>query len=159
MLRSKFVKCLMSILNWQVNSCSNLVSFFIVMTKNFPVNFKLTQFLLWIKGSHQTPNFRLSKVLWWKFAIIPHIIFESTSQFSFKCCISIQCHKTKLLYTFFRSNIIYFGQKQPVKVHIFEIFECSGQNLSNASCQLWTDKSIPLQIWNHSSLPWYKTPL
>ena len=80
---------------------------------------------------------------------------ESTSQFSF----SLQCHQTYFLYTFFSSNITYFGQKQPVKVQIFEIFKCSGQNLSNSSCQFWTDKSIPLQIWYHSSLSWHKTPL
>ena len=60
---------------------------------------------------------------------------------------------------FFSSNIIYFGQKQPIKVQIFEIFECSGQNSSNSSCQFWTDKSIPLQILHHSSLPWHITSL
>ena len=32
------------------------------------------------------------------------------------------------LYTLYLSNIIYFGQKQPIKVHIFEIFECLRQN-------------------------------
>ena len=53
---SKFVKFLMSILNWQVNSFSNFTSFFNVMTHNSPVSFKLIHFLLWIKGSHQSPN-------------------------------------------------------------------------------------------------------
>ena len=47
----------MSILNWQVNSSSNLVSFFIVMTQNFPVNFKLIHFLPWIKGSLSKSQF------------------------------------------------------------------------------------------------------
>ena len=65
---------------------------------------------------------------------IPHVIFESKSQFSFKCCINIQCHQAKLLYTFFGSKIMYFNQKKPVKVQIFEIFECSGENSSNSSC-------------------------
>ena len=35
---------------------------------------------------------------------------------------------------FFRSNIIYFRQKQPIKEQIFETFECLGQNSSNSSC-------------------------
>ena len=48
----------MSILKWQVNSSSNFASFFIVMTQNSPVNFKLIHFLLWIKGPHQSPNFK-----------------------------------------------------------------------------------------------------
>ena len=59
---------------------------------NLPINFKLTYFLLWIKGSHQSPNFytfqhALVKICW-----IPHVIFES--QFSFKFCINVQCHQT-----------------------------------------------------------------
>ena len=53
--------------------------------------------------------------------------------------------KTTPLY-FFSSNNIYFAQKEPIKVKIFETFECSGQNLSNSLCQFWIDKSIPLQI-------------
>ena len=56
MLRSKFVKFLMPIFK-QVNSSSNFASFFIVMAHNFSVDFKLTLFLLWIKGSHQYANF------------------------------------------------------------------------------------------------------
>ena len=51
-LGSKFVKFLISILNWQVNSSSNFVSFFIVMTQYSPVNFELINVLLSIKGSH-----------------------------------------------------------------------------------------------------------
>ena len=57
----------------------------------------------------------------------------------------------------FSSNILYFVQKNHIKVQIFEIFECSGQNLSNSSCQFWNDKSISIQIWYHSSLSWQKT--
>ena len=56
-LESKFIKFLMSFKKWQVNSFSNFASFFIVMTHNSSVNFKLIHFLLWTKGSHQSPNF------------------------------------------------------------------------------------------------------
>ena len=48
---------LMLLLNWQVSSFSNFVSFFIVITHNSPVNFKLKHFLLWIKGPNKSPNF------------------------------------------------------------------------------------------------------
>ena len=51
----------MSILKWQVNSSSNFASFFIVMTRNSFLDFKLILFLLWIKGSHQNPNFETFK--------------------------------------------------------------------------------------------------
>ena len=47
----------MSILNRQVNSFSNFVSFFIVITHNTLVNFKLMHFLLLIKGLNKSPNF------------------------------------------------------------------------------------------------------
>ena len=60
---------------------------------------------------------------------------------------------------FFSSNIIYYGQKQPIKVHIFKIFKCSAQNPSNYSCQFWIDKSVPLQILYHSSFSWHITAL
>ena len=40
-----------------LNSSSNFASFFIVMTHNSSVDFKLILFLLWIKGSDQYPNF------------------------------------------------------------------------------------------------------
>ena len=46
----------------------------------------------------------------------------------------------------FSSNIIYFSQKQPIKVQICEILECSRQYSSNCSCQFWTDKSILFQF-------------
>ena len=47
----------MLILNWQVNSFSNFVSFFIVITYNYPVNLKLIHFLLCIKGSNESLKF------------------------------------------------------------------------------------------------------
>ena len=59
----------------------------------------------------------------------------------------------------FYSNNLYFAQKEPIKVKIFETFECSGQNSSNSSCQLWNDNSIPLKILRHSLLSWQITPL
>ena len=60
---------------------------------------------------------------------------------------------------FFSSNIIYFGQKQPITLQICEIFECLGQNLLNSSSQFWADKSIPFQILDHSSMSLHITSL
>ena len=53
---------------------------------------------------------------------------------------------------FFITNNIYFAQKKPIKMNIFETFKCSGQNMSNCSCQLWHDKSVTLKILRNSSL-------
>ena len=59
----------------------------------------------------------------------------------------------------FSSNIIYFGQKQLIKVRIFEIFKCLGQNLLNSSSQFWSYESILQQILHHSPVSWRITPL
>ena len=70
------------------------------------------------------------------------VIFETTDQFSFKFI--YQCwvpSNTARLY-FLSCSIIYLGQKQPIKVQIFEIFKCLGQNLLNFSCQFWTNQFL-----------------
>ena len=91
-LRWKFVKFLMPILKRQVICSSNFAPFFIVMTHNSSVNFQLIYFLLWIKGSYQSPNFDTFQSLV-KIRHIPHVIFQTTSQFFFKLCITLQCHE------------------------------------------------------------------
>ena len=79
-LELKFVRYLMSMLQGQGNSSSIFVSLFIVMTHNSSVNFELVHFLIWTKGSHRSCR-------------IPHAIFQTTSQFFFKFCITLQCHE------------------------------------------------------------------
>ena len=59
---------------------------------------------------------------------------------------------------FFRSKVIYFARKGPIKVQILETFECSDQNSPN-SCHFWNNKSVFLQILHHSSVSWDITPL
>ena len=60
---------------------------------------------------------------------------------------------------FFSPNNTYFAHKEPIKVKIFETFECSGHNLSNFLCQFWNDESIPLQVLYPSSISWKIIPL
>ena len=55
-------------------------------------------------------------------------------------------------YVFFSSNNIYFAQKEPIKMKIFETFECSCQILANSLYRFRNDKLIPLQIFYPSSL-------
>ena len=59
---------------------------------------------------------------------------------------------------FFRSKVIYFAWKGPIKVQILETFECSDQNLLN-SCHFWKNKLVFLQILYQSSVSWDITPL
>ena len=125
----------MSILKWQVSSSSNFASFFIFMTHNSSVNFKLIHILLWTKGFHQSPNYE-------------------TFQYSGENLPNSSCHFQKHHSDFLQilhhfsvswnitppySNIIYVGQKEPIKFHkgnqskcrFFETFEYWGQNSPN----------------------------
>ena len=66
---------------------------------------------------------------------------------------------SSVLFYFKQYTYIYFAQKKPIKIKIFETFKCSCQYSSNSTCQLWNDKSLPLQILRNSSLSWQITPL
>ena len=79
-----------------------------------------------------------------KICQIPHVNFETASQFLFKFCIIFQCHERCLLFTFLAQRICTLLQRCSLKWKFFETFECLGQNLSNSSCQVWNDKSFPL---------------
>ena len=158
MLRSKFVKFPMPILKWQVSSSSIFVSFFIVMTHNSSINFKVINFLLWAKVSYQSSNFDT-------FECSGENLSNCSCNFASNKSVFLQIlHHYSMLWEitplyFFSSNNIYFAEKEPIQVKIFETFECSGQNLSHSLRQFWNDKSIPLQILYPSSLSWKITPL
>ena len=152
----------MSILKRQVSSSWLFASLFIVMTHNSTVNLKLIQSsyisTLDKKILSKFQNWHL-QVLWWKFAKF----LMSFSKRNKPVIIQILHHsavswKIIPLY-FFRSNNIYFAQKELMKMKIFETFEWSGQILSNTLCQFWNDKSILLQILYHSSVSWKIIPL
>ena len=119
-LKSKFVKFLMSVLKWQVNSFSNFALFFIVMTHNFSVNFKVIPFLLWTKGSHQSPNFDTFKC---SGENLPNFSCYFSNH---KCFFREILHrysvswKITALY-FCCSNITYHGHKEPITTHIFKL--------------------------------------
>ena len=61
-------------------------------TYNSSVNLKLIHFILWTKASYQIPILILSSALV-KICKIPHDIFQATSQFFFKFCITLQWHE------------------------------------------------------------------
>ena len=130
MLGSKIVKFLVETLNSQFNSFSNFASFFIAITHNTLVNFKLQHFLFCMEGINKSPNFETSVYCGYNFT-------NSSSHFPNHKSLFLQIIHHSLtswnithLY-FSTSNIIYFSQKQPIKVQIFENFQCSNKYLSN----------------------------
>ena len=110
---SKFVTFLLSILKWQANSIPNFASFFIVITHNSPVSFKLIHFLRCIKRSNESSNFE-------NFVCSGENFPNSSCHFPNHKSLQI-LHHTLVLWNitplyFFSSNIKYFGQKQPIKM-------------------------------------------
>ena len=61
-----------------------------------------------------------------------------------------------LIFHFFSSDIVYFVQKDAIKVKVFETFNCSGKNFSNSLHQFWNVKSS--QILRHSWVSWKISP-
>ena len=101
----------MSILKRQVSSSSIFVPFFIVMTHNSSVNFKVIHFLLCIKGSHQSSNADT-------FECSGENLPNSSCHFPSNKSVFLQIlhhfsmsWKITPLY-FFSSNNIYFAQKE-----------------------------------------------
>ena len=80
------------------------------------MNFKLIHFLLGIKVPHKSPNFesQLSSALV-KICQIPHVIFQTTSQFFFEFCITLWCHERKLLCTFLNQTLHTFHARNQSK--------------------------------------------
>ena len=139
MLELQIIKFLLSVLKWQVNSFSNLALFFIVMTHDFPVNFKVILFLLWTIGPHQSPNFDTFKC---SGENLPYSCHFPNHKPVFLQILHHPSESWKLtpLY-FFRSNIKYFAQLEQMKVHVLGTCKCSGQ-ISRNSCHFWSKRSV-----------------
>ena len=130
-----------------------LFKFFIILsvsTNKSSVNFELMDFLLFIKRSHQSPNFETFKCSGENFPNSSSHFLNRKSVFLQILDHSSVSWKLTPLY-FFRSNIIYFAQIEPIKRHAFENFKCSGQNSPN-SCHFWNNKSVFLQFLHDSSV-------
>ena len=65
---------------------------------------------------------------------ISYIIFQATSQFSFKFGITFQYHGTKFLLNFL-AELLRFGKKEPIKEQIFRLLCALNESLPNSSCQ------------------------
>ena len=132
----------MSILKPRVSFSSNFASFFIAMKHNSSAFFHLNLFMLWTKTKHpiKVQIFRLSTACM-KISQIPYVIFQATSQFYFKFCISLQCHDTKFLWIFLTKTLQYMlWTKRAHQCTIFQTFECSNESSPNSLCHLWNHK-------------------
>ena len=83
-------------------------------------------------------SFRLSTARM-KINKIPYVIFQSTSQFSFKFYITFQYHDTKFFWNFL-AELLHFEHKKPHQSINFETFACFNESSPNSSCQFWNNK-------------------
>ena len=141
----------------QVSSSSEFSLFFSVITHNSSVNFSLMHFLLCAKGSNQRPILTLPSVMMKICAKVLMSFPNHKPVFLQILHDSSVSWKITHLY-FFSSKVIYFARKGPIKVQIFETFECLDQNSQN-SCHFWNNKSVFLQMLHHFSVSWCITPL
>ena len=151
MLRSNFVKILMPILKWGVDSSPNFVSLSNFHERLLFCTFLAQTIYTLLKRSPLKWKFLRFSSARVKFCQIPYANFETRSRFLSKFCIPLPVSwKITPLY-FFSSSNIYFSQKELIKMKIFQTFEWLGQNFSNFFCQFWSNTSIPLQILYPSS--------
>ena len=146
MLGSNFVEFLKAILKGQVAFSPIFVPFFSFIKYYFSVIFLTQTIYTFPKRSPLKWKVLRFCSAWVKFCQIPYANFEMTSCFLSNFCIFLKFHKSLFVCNFFSSNNIYFAQKEPVKMKIFEILECLGQFFSNSLWQFWNEKSLPLQF-------------
>ena len=105
----------MSFLKSQVSFPSNVASIFSAIKQNSSILFLAQTLYTLFKRSPLKCKFLRFSSAWVKIRQIPHVIFESTSQFSFKCCINIQCHQAKLPILFLAQILCTLFKRSPLK--------------------------------------------
>ena len=143
----------------EVTSSPIFVSFFSSIKDYSSVIFFAQKIYTLLKRSPLKWKFLRFWSPWVKFCQIHYANFETRSRFLSNFCIFLQLHKRLFLCSFFSSNNIYFAQKEPIKMNIFEILECSALILSNSWCQFWNDNSLNLKIMYLFSASWKIIPL
>ena len=70
--------------------------------------------MLWKEMAHQIKIFELLSG-WVKIHKFSHVIFETTSQYFFKLCVTLQYHESELFCTFLAETLYDFDKKRPSK--------------------------------------------
>ena len=91
------------------------------------------------KGTHQSANYQTLTARM-KINQIPYVIFSShKSEFSFKLCITFQCHDAKFLWNFLAELFMLWTKRNHQSTN-FETFACFNESSPNFSCQFWSHK-------------------
>ena len=139
MLRSKFVKFLMSILKQQIDSSPNFLSLFSFMKDNSSVLFWFKQYILCSKGTHKNENF-------WDFKCSGQNSSNFSCQLSNGKSIPLQILRNSSLSRqitplwIWSSYFFKFGLKDPIKIPILSALE--------KNCHFLMSFSKPQVSWN-----------
>ena len=91
---------------------SKFASLFSVMKDNSSVLFQFKPYIFQTKRSHGCQIFKLLSK-WVRIHQIPHVIFETTSQLSFRICATFQCHKRHVLSAFSAETLYGLDKRRP----------------------------------------------
>ena len=106
----------MSFFKAQASFPSNVASLISAIKQNSPILFFSWKIMYFIqKKPIKMQIFEIFSSAWVKIRQIPHVIFESTSQFSFRCCINIQCHQATLPEIFLAQRLCTLFKRSPLK--------------------------------------------
>ena len=93
---------------------------------------------------------------------IPDVIFQDTSQFSFKYCITLQCHDTWSLWNFLAETWSILDKKMTIKVQFLDFSLNSSRHFWNQKVKVYPnfaslfsamkDNFLYFFIWNFT---WY----
>ena len=86
------------------------------------------------------------------------VIFQSTSQFSVKFCITFQCYDTWFLWSVLAETLP-FGQKKSIKVEIFRFLSALMKVYPIPHARFEITRSMFIQILYQCSVSWKITPL
>ena len=98
--------------NDKVRVYSKFASLFSVMKDNSSLLFQFKSYVLQTKRSHGCQIFKLLSE-WVRIHQIPCVIFETTSQLSFRIRANFQCHERHVLRAFSAETLYGFDKRRP----------------------------------------------
>ena len=87
---------------------------------------------------------------------LPYVVFQTTSRFFFKFCLTFHCHDTKALCNFLAQTLYHLVKKSQLKSKFWD-FRVLGQNFPNSSTHFLKHKSVSPQILHYSLVSWHKS--
>ena len=141
LLAWKVTKFFMSFYKPRVSFPLNFALSFSVMTRNSSETFLLKRYILWTKRARQNTIFQTFEC---SYENSPNSSCHFRNRkvrvySSFASQFSVMKDNSSV---FFHINLIYFGQKETIKVKFLDLWKVGWKNRSNSSCHTCNHKSV-----------------